>query len=174
MDKREIYQKLNEQHQELMAYLSALSDEAIHQQKEGKWSALQNMDHLLKSMQVANSALSKPTFLLRRMFGKPNRPARTYEALVNRYQERLAQRAAAAPKEFAAGEAQALDRVQIIRAYDKQVQKFLKFVERVKESKLDTTLLPHPLMGKLLMREVLYFMHYHTEHHIKAIKISAQ
>lgn len=173
MDKALIRKQLSEQHQEFMAYLKALGDQALHQQKNDKWSAIQNLDHLLKSIQIVNPAVRKPSFLLRRMFGKPNREARSYDALVQRYQERLKEADASPPSEFKAAESRDLDPAKIFTAYDKEVHKFLKFIDGVKDRKLDRTLLPHPLLGKLLMREILYFMHYHTEHHFKAIKISA-
>ncbi len=173
MKKQEIQAKLIAQHQDLMDYLGALSDEALHQQKEGKWSALQNLDHLLKSLQIVNGAINKPSFLLRRMFGKPNRPARSYDQLVQRYQEKSAQATAKAPERFAARQSKELKPQEVMAAYEKEIQKFFKFVRKVKDRKLDGTLVPHPLLGKLLMRELLYFMHFHTGHHFKAIKISA-
>lgn len=33
------------------------------------------------------------------------------------------------------------------------------------EQDLDTVLLPHPLLGKLTVREMLYFTIYHAQHH---------
>ena len=173
MDKQEIYLKLVEQHQELKTYVSNLSDTALLQQKEGKWSALQNIDHLLKSLQIVNRAVRKPAFLLRRLFGKPNRAARTYDELVQRYREKSAQATIPPPERFAARQATALHREEVLRQYDKEAQKFFKFVKRVKDAKLDGTLVPHPLLGKLILRELLYFMHFHTGHHLEAIKKSA-
>lgn len=35
---------------------------------------------------------------------------------------------------------------------------------------MSTLLLPHPLLGKLTVREFGYFTHYHTEHHFKNIQ----
>jgi len=173
MQTAQVAQQLSEQHQELLIFLKSLTEEQLHQQKEGKWSVLQNLDHLLKSIKMVNPAVRKPSIVLRSAFGKPNRPARSYEALVSRYQERLAGAEADAPREFQAQASEALNREVIIAEYDKEVQRFLKFIHKVKESKLDRTLLPHPLLGKLLMREILYFMHYHTDHHFIAMKKSA-
>lgn len=172
MNRAEILDKLSAQHQDLMAYLSKLDDDQIHQQKEGKWSALQNMDHLLKSIQVVNPAIRKPGFLLRQAFGRPNREARSYEGLVQRYQERLQGAEAKAPKQYEAADSRQLNRQEVLKEYDQEVQRLLQYLGKVKEAKLDRTLLPHPLLGKLLMRELFYFMHYHTNHHWAAIKKS--
>lgn len=170
MEKSQIHTLLKSQHEELLQFIQRLSDEEIHLQKEGKWSALQNMDHLLKSAQAVNPAVRKSSIVLRAAFGKPNREARTYEGLVQRYQERLAKAELAPPKQFRAEDSKALNRIKVMEDYDAEVQKFLRFVRSVKERKLDRTLLPHPLLGKLLLREILYFMHYHTDHHYRAIK----
>ncbi|MGB0978694.1 MAG: DinB family protein [Croceimicrobium sp.] len=170
MNKAEMRLKLESQHQDLMSFLKNMKEEQIHIQKDGKWSAIQNVDHLLKSIKVVNSAVHKPSILLRSAFGKPNREARSYEGLVQRYRERLADRTADAPKEYQAADPKELDVPTVLKEYDKEVQRFLKFVKKVKDRKLDGTLLPHPLLGKLLMREILYFMHFHTNHHFEAIK----
>ncbi|WP_421752804.1 DinB family protein [Croceimicrobium sp.] len=172
MNRAEILDKLRTQHQALMAFLGDLNENQIHQQKEGKWSALQNMDHLLKSIQVVNPAVRKPGFLLRQAFGRPNREARTYDGLVQRYQERLQGAEAKAPKQYEAADSRQLNRQEVLKEYDQEVQRLLQYLGKVKEAKLDRTLLPHPLLGKLLMRELFYFMHYHTSHHWEAIKKS--
>ena len=39
-----------------------------------------------------------------------------------------------------------------------------------KDSQLDQYLAPHPLLGKLTLRELCYFTIYHTEHHLHIIK----
>lgn len=172
MNKEDIHRQLKEQHQEFMSFLKSTDPAHLHQQKEGKWSALQNVEHLLKSIHVVNPALRKPSILLRSAFGKPNREARTYDELVRRYQEKLNHGAAKAPEQYQARPSEDLDATTLLAQYDQEVHRFLKFIEKVKDRKLDRTLLPHPLLGKLLMREVLYFMHYHTGHHFEAIKKS--
>lgn len=170
MSKSEIYSMLKSQHQELMSYLSDLNEVQMHHIQDGKWSVLQNIDHLLKSLKVVNPAVRKPSILLRSAFGKPNRAARTYEGLVKRYREKLSDGKAQSPEEYQAAPSQEMDRQEVLADYDREMQKFLKFVNSVKDRKLDRTLLPHPLLGKLLMREVLYFMHFHTQHHFEALK----
>lgn len=170
MEKSQIYSLLKTQHEELMQYLLHLSDEEIHLQREGKWSTLQNIDHLLKSAKTVNPAVRKSSLVLRTAFGKPNREARTYEGLVKRYQERLEGVKAEAPKAYRAAESKELDRERVLKEYDAEMQRFIDYVAKVKERKLDRTLLPHPLLGKLLLREIFYFMHYHTDHHYTAIK----
>ena len=44
-------------------------------------------------------------------------------------------------------------------------QQLLKKVENWKESDLDKYVLPHPLLGKISLREMLYFTDFHILHH---------
>ncbi|UPT65903.1 MAG: DinB family protein [Sphingobacteriales bacterium JAD_PAG50586_3] len=38
------------------------------------------------------------------------------------------------------------------------------------DSKLDTYLVPHPLLGKVTLREILFFTILHTEVHLEILK----
>ena len=37
--------------------------------------------------------------------------------------------------------------------------------DKFSEDEIDTYILPHPLLGKLTIREMIYFTIYHVEHH---------
>ena len=41
---------------------------------------------------------------------------------------------------------------------------------QISEHKLDRCILPHPLLGKLTLREMIYFTIYHMEHHLVHLK----
>ena len=47
----------------------------------------------------------------------------------------------------------------------REVEALCSRLERMDEKQLDAYLLPHPLLGKLTLREMLYFTIYHVEHH---------
>ncbi len=47
-------------------------------------------------------------------------------------------------------------------------------LENWSDKQLNTYLLPHPLIGKLTIKEMLYFVDYHILHHQKAINIALQ
>ncbi|WP_231962837.1 DinB family protein [Polaribacter sp. KT25b] len=40
----------------------------------------------------------------------------------------------------------------------------------ISEKNLDTLVLPHPLMGKMTVREIIMWTAYHTEHHTKTLQ----
>lgn len=43
-------------------------------------------------------------------------------------------------------------------------------MEQWEDAALDQYLAPHPLLGKITLRELGYFTIYHTEHHLAIIK----
>jgi hypothetical protein len=45
-----------------------------------------------------------------------------------------------------------------------------KAFESWNEEDLDTIRLPHPLLGKITAREMIYFTLYHAKHHVTATK----
>jgi hypothetical protein len=44
-------------------------------------------------------------------------------------------------------------------------QKMVDFINKWKAADMEIYLLPHPLLGKLTIREMLLFTIYHIEHH---------
>ncbi len=47
--------------------------------------------------------------------------------------------------------------------------KFITKLNNWDEQNIDKYLLPHPLLGKITMREMLYFTDLHIQHHNKLI-----
>ena len=41
--------------------------------------------------------------------------------------------------------------------------------KKLSDKNLDTVILPHPLMGKMPVREIIMWTAYHTEHHTKQL-----
>jgi len=58
----------------------------------------------------------------------------------------------------------------IIKALNKNTSVLCSKVEKFTEQELDTLILPHPLLGKLTIREMLYFTIYHVGHHHEITK----
>ena len=57
----------------------------------------------------------------------------------------------------------------LIQEFKMTNDKFLKKLDSFEEDDLDKYLIPHPVLGKLTIREMLYFTICHTLHHHKAI-----
>ena len=46
-----------------------------------------------------------------------------------------------------------------------------RLLDSLSESDLDTLQAPHPLLGKLTLRELMYFTIYHAQHHQRNVEM---
>ncbi|MEM7369371.1 MAG: DinB family protein [Bacteroidota bacterium] len=167
--KHDIIQEIDQRFDRLFQWLEQQPAERFSQGPEGKWTTGQHISHLIKSTKPLNMALRLPKIQLKAMFGKPNRPLRSYDEVVQRYQEKLAG-GGVSTAQFVAEESKATDKSGLIAELDKERGKLTKIIAKWEEEKLDKYLLPHPLLGKMLIREMLFFTIYHTEHHTKSLE----
>lgn len=168
----QILAAFEQQQSDSAAYWSAFDTAAFFRPIGASWSPAQAVRHLSKSTRPLVKALAFPRLLLRLMFGWPRRPSMSYDGLVERYQKALAEGGKAgrfAPSERSEENANAW-RAAIMRDYTQVQIALRKAIARWPEDKLDRLLLPHPLLGKLTVREMLFFTLYHQRHHIEAVE----
>lgn len=167
MNKVEIQQRLQDSHEQFVTMLLQLTEqEFVYTSK--KWTAGQQLEHIIKSVSPVNLAFSLPLFVLKLSFGKANRDSRTYEALVERYQLKLAQ-GGKSTAQFLPKTVLFSDRSKLADKLSKLVASLIRKVDSFSEEQLDFYILPHPLLGKLTLREMLYFTIYHVGHHQKQV-----
>ena len=141
----------------------------------GKWSVAENIQHLILSTGTTNLAFKVPSFLLRLIAGKPNRPSRTYDELLTKYNQKIEAGGSASaryiPKPLKIENVQPL----LIKKWQLVTDRFLALVDKnTTEYKLDHYIIPHPLLGKITLRELCYFTIFHTLHHVKTINTIIQ
>jgi hypothetical protein len=169
MDRHEIIKLLHENHRSFINYINDLTNEEFLFSNQQKWTAGQQLDHIYLSVKPLVLAFGLPKFFIRLVFGKANRPGRTYEDLMKKYLIKLEHGGRATARFIP--KAIALNEKEIIsKALTKTVHALCLKIENVAEQDLDTCILPHPLLGKLTLREMLYFTIYHVRHHHEATK----
>ena len=171
--KESIATALDEAVAEVNQYVQSLDESSFERAPEGKWNAGQQLDHLLRSMQPLNLAYRLPHFVLKTVFGVANRPSKTYDGLVEKYESRLALGGRASgryiPKPIAYSK-----KISLIGNYEKQKNKLIRRIQQYDEAALDHYILPHPLLGKLTLREMLFFTIHHNFHHLNLIRKYSQ
>ena len=165
----EINHKLVENHKIFTDYIINLPDGIFIQSKNGKWSPGQQLDHICRSVQPLALGFSLPKWLIKLIFGKANRQGRTYDALVTKYEQKL-QEGGMATGRFIPKEIKVADRKKLVGSLTKNIQSLTRSIQKISEADLENTVLPHPLLGKLTIREMLYFTIHHVEHHLNLIK----
>lgn len=170
MQKEDIIHTLEEKHQTLVSFLATQDNEKWETGPKDKWTTGQQALHLLQSISTLNTALSIPKFILKLKYGQANRKIRGYDAVVKRYHERLNEvngatfgpsRNMRIPK--LKDKSYILDRIQT------ENKKLQYKTNKWTDEQLDSFVLPHPLMGKMPVREIIMWTAYHVEHHTKTL-----
>lgn len=150
-------------------YISGLNKSQFESSPAGKWSPGQNLDHLIRSIKPLVLAYGLPKFMLKWKFGKANRQSKSFEALVEKYKLKLSVGGAASGR-FLPQSVTFDQKQKLIGKYDQLKNRLLKKINHWKERELDDYILPHPLLGKLTLREMLFFTIFHNEHHLLLLK----
>lgn len=165
MDKAEIINELTRQYSGFVDSVEPMSEYDFTFSLNGeKWSAGQQADHLCRSVAPLNKGLAAPEFVLKSMFGKSDHPSSSYDELIARYREVLAL-GGTAPDPFRPEVIAFEQKDRLIQDLRRQLEVLCRNIEKFSEEKLDILVLPHPLLGKLTLREMFYFTIYHAEHH---------
>jgi hypothetical protein len=164
MNKETIINQLTTNHNTFESYINSLTDSELVFQKEGKWSAAQQVQHIYKSLKPLALGLQLPKFIIKTIWGKANRNSKTYEELVQKYLNKLTL-GGKASKPFVPKTVAAKDVMFWNKKVEKALVKLVKNIQNFSESEMDIIVLPHPLLGKVTMREMLYFTIYHVQHH---------
>lgn len=173
MDRTAICTALRERYAAFAASVNAIGTAKLDVPPNGKWSPAQQLEHIHRAVRPVALALLVPKWFLRWRFGTPNRAPRTYDAVVARYKEKLAAGGRASgpfiPPHVAGARVPGLS-----REVQATVETLCGRVGRWKETDLDRYLLPHPLLGKLTVREMLYFTIHHARHHQELVERDQQ
>jgi len=169
MNKQELINQLQIHHQQFADYIETLSTSDFIKSLPGKWTPGQQTDHIVKSVSPVAMAFGLPKIAPKLLFGKSTRKSKSYDELIDKYKLKLLQGGKASgkfvPKEIPTGEKFILPKAVI-----HYINTLCKHVEKTSEDDLDTYVLPHPLLGKLTFREMVYFTIYHVQHHHEITK----
>ncbi|HWM93007.1 MAG TPA: DinB family protein [Thermoanaerobaculia bacterium] len=136
------------------------------------WSPADNVRHLLKSNRPVARALGMPKALLLIRFGAGLRDSRTYPEVRERYLAALASGVQAgrfAPKPLEASDQTEEQRSSLMASLDEVSESLTRSVSGWREWPLDRLRLPHPALGRLTVREMLFFTLYHNLHHVQNV-----
>jgi hypothetical protein len=141
---------------------------------EGKWSPAQHLVHLTRSLGIVVWVSSWPHSLQRLLWGSSRRPSRSYDELVQRYQERLAGIKAKSPAFFAPPAQKASHRQRIHRRLLDLTERYAQQLRHSPSAYLASQVLPHPALGKVTVKEMALFSTYHGRLHLGLIQRDLQ
>lgn len=134
------------------------------------WSASDNVDHLIKSIKPIALSLKMPRLGLQTMFGKVEHPSRTYDEICKTYVNEISKGAKASgrflPKQESPPQPEE-QKKELLDQLSKACNSLLSALEKWQDAELDQYQLPHPILGKLTIREMLFFSIYHMLRHAR-------
>ena len=136
------------------------------------WSPADNVRHLLKSNRPVLRALSTPKALLLFRFGAGLRPSQSYSEVRERYLGRLAAGVTAGrftPRPLGSSDQTDEQRRALMASLDQVSESLTDAASGWREWQLDRFRLPHPALGRLTVREMLFFTLYHNLHHVRNV-----
>ena len=168
MNKIELSKRLIQEHQSFIDFISSLSNEDLMRSHDNKWNPAQQLEHVDLCLRPVKLALSLPNIIPTILFGKSKEGSRTYESLVEAYQLKLKNGGKSPSMYKPKKSVRDVDKLKIVLIH--LVNNISNKLSHFQENDLDSFLLPHPLLGKLTIRELVFFAIYHVGHHQKQIE----
>ncbi len=160
-------------HAEGAALAAGLPLADYHARPGEGWSPHDHLRHLVRSTRAVSRGLALPRIAVRLMFGRARAPSLPYAALRDRYRAALAAGGKATGAYVPPAETEAdpeRSRARAVSRWTAAGEELVAAMGRWDEGALDRLRLPHPLIGKLTVREMLFFTLYHDRHHLDAMR----
>lgn len=149
--------------------VSALDSKEFELNPNNKWSAGQDLVHLIKVLRIVNIGFTLPKILLGLLFGKNKNEPRPFEQLQSMYKKALAG-GAKAPSIYIPKPVLYKDKNGLLEKHHALNAKFMEKINNHSDYELDNYCLPHPILGKVSLRELSIFTCFHSQHHFDLLK----
>jgi hypothetical protein len=169
MTKQVIIRELSERHIIFVNYILSLSAHEFGFSFQQKWTAGQQMHHIYRCTAVLPLAFRLPKFLTGLVMGRATRPSRDYDELVQQYLIKL-EKGATVNAIFRPAKVPYSYRIDLADKLVNEISSINNAIDMISEEDLDQLRLPHPILGPLSYREMLYFTMYHVDHHYALAK----
>lgn len=170
-----LMQALTRSEGEVASFFGSLSPDEFALRMNDAWTPAEHVEHLSIAVNAVARGFSMPQWLLRLRFGTARRPSRTFEQLRDDYRARLTAGGRATGR-FVPGredltiEQRARRQTEILARWGRANGRLRAALDGWTERDLDRVRLPHPLLGTITAREMLFFTIYHAPHHVAAAR----
>jgi DinB superfamily len=155
---------------EILKACKQMNDERFFH-REKKWSNAENLEHLRLSFSRSWKGLFVPKFISKKMFGKPSHPSLPYEVLQEAYLQKLKDGAKATKEYIPEVKKGKSSKDELMAHFESTVNRYLNEIRYYwEEDHLDKYQFPHPILGNITARELMYFNIFHCWHHFKTIR----
>jgi hypothetical protein len=164
MTKQEIINLTNEKYQSFINYINSLTNEDYLFRYQQKWTAENQLEHMVICSKPIAKVFSMDKLMIEQNFGLTDKGSRSYDVLLNHYYRELKE-GGKAPERFVPEPKSQNQKETLIAKLTGLVKDLSAGINNFTEKELDALLIPHPLLGNLTLREMLYNAIYHVQHH---------
>ncbi len=155
---------------EIDATLESIDEKTFGDNIPSKWSIADHIEHLLIANGLLSISMRFPKFVIQQIGGNPE-ILRSSEEIITLYQRNLAK---GAKSSFTYNPKFLFKNKNLTSSlWNTSYNSLLHTIELWDETDLDKYCMPHPIIGKVTVREMLFFTTYHLYHHGNTIKTLA-
>ncbi|WP_420629742.1 DinB family protein [Candidatus Leptofilum sp.] len=154
-------------------HFAAIEPHTFFASPPGVWSPAENLVHLIKSCAPVVMVLNIPKTFLRIRFGWAKHDSRPLAQVRYTYLNDALANGGQAGGPFVPEvreDFSAAHQTRILAKWQEKGDALHAALQKWDEKALDNYLLPHPLLGKLTVREILFFTLYHNLHHVNDVQ----
>ena len=166
MNKQTIINFLTDNYNLFIDYINELTPDKYSYDNLKRWTAGQQLEHIVLCVKPLVQVFSLDKSIIEQNFGRTDRQNLTYETLLVNYIEKLND-GGKAPERFVPLTTSQNQKQVLIETLKKSINDLCLQIESFTERDLDSLMIPHPLLGNLTLREMLYNAIYHVTHHQK-------
>lgn len=159
---------------EVAAFFGAISADVFTARPGTAWSPAEHLDHLNIAVSATARGFAMSRLVLRFRFGRSSRPCRTFDELRADYLARLSAGAGATgrfvPRPQPPGESPAETQRRLLARWQRVNERLRNALATWSERDLDRVRFPHPILGRIPARELIFFTIHHGPHHIAAAR----
>ena len=166
---QKVQSSIDKAFEEVISFIQKQDDDLFETSVEEKWSTAEQLEHLIKSVTPINLGLVLPKKVLKWKYGTTDRDEMDYDRLKELYQSKLAE-GAKATKPYIPNRIPVSKKMELLRKYRSEKEKLIKALNKWDEKVISEIVAPHPILGNLTIRELMFFTVYHNYHHLESIK----
>lgn len=168
MNKEELILSFQQNHVEFLSFIEHLDLNDFETSVLDKWTPGQQLEHIYLCLNPIDQSLRAKEFIEQK-FGTINRECLSYDETITNYLKALAN-GGKAPEQFVPSLIPYKEKETKIDAISNQLLSIKKSFGNYSEEEFETLSLPHPLLGKMSLKELFYLMSYHATHHLVQTK----
>ena len=169
MNKTILIKSLDDSTAQFIELVKGLNKEEFEFNVNDKWSAGQDLMHLIKVLRIVNIGFTLPKPILHLLFGINKKESRSFEDLRQVYKNAL-EGGAKAPTIYIPKPVSHTEKDSLIQKYVSLNKSFIDKLNNHTSFELDRYRLPHPILGKISLGELASFTSFHTSHHFDVLK----